>query len=651
MIGRRIQLFGVSYTIQGVAQRGFFGVEPGKFVDVWIPATMYVPARALASMQWFWFRIVGRLEGNTTAEQLGARLQPIFHELQEQRARSITTMPDSIRQQFLSGQLIVRSGGRGVSGFRSRFQKPLWIIVGIASAILLIACTNVASILLARSTARAPEMAMRVSLGAGRGRLLRQLLTESLLLSSAAGLLGWAFARSAAPMLVTMLSEASEPVQLVLAMNTRVLLFSGAVSVLAMVVFGLIPAFQASNTKPIDSVRAASNQARGLALGRVFVTAQVAFAFSLVMAGVAFLFSLRNLTNVQPGFDPKNVAVLVLSSSLPDSQRAKGGALMSQLEARIGGLPGVDAAAGVEYAFLGGGGITEQVLVPGRTPSEREEIFYRVSPNYFGTLRTPILQGRAFEPADMRGGDESAAPIPVIINQALANAYFPNQNPIGLQFFRPSNKRPFQIIGIAANALYTGLREGIEPIAYLPFQGDRGFTLYARSSMPLASVVALVEREAREVGSGLRIREVTTLETLVGNTIVREKLLAGIGGVFAMLGLVLAAIGLFGLLNYMVARRTKEIGVRSALGARRVQLVGLVLRDLAAIAVAGIALGWIGALAAMRITESLLFGIKRADGIVVSSSAAVFLFAALAAAALPARRAAGVDPAVALRTE
>jgi predicted permease len=648
-IGRRIQIFGVSYTIQGVAQQGFFGVEPGKFVDIWIPATMYTPARALTSFQWFWFRVIGRLEGNTTAEQLGARLQPAFHDLQELRVRNSPTMPDSIRQQFLKGHLIVRSGAQGVSMFRTQFQKPLLIVLGVAIAILLIACTNVASILLARSTSRAPEMAMRVSLGAGRGRLVRQLLTESLLLSSAAGLLGWVLARAAAPVLVTMLSTASDPVQLVLAMNTRVLLFSAGVSVLAMVVFGLIPAFQASNTQPIDTIRAASNQASGLALGRVFVTAQVAFAFVLVMAGAAFLFSLRNLTRIQPGFDPQNVAVLVLTSALPDNARAKGGVLMNELEVRAGRLPGVDSAAAVAYAFLGGGGITEQLLVPGRTPSERQEIVYQISPKYFATLRTPILEGRAFEAADTRVADN--APMPVIVNQALANMYFENRNPVGLEFSRPGSNRPFQIVGVAANALYTGLREGAEPMVYTPFTGDRGFTLYVRSSMPLGSVMASVEREAREVGSGLRVREVTTIEALVGNTIVKEKLLAKIAGAFAILGLLLAAIGLFGLLNYTVARRTKEIGVRSALGARPVQLVNLVLRDLAAMAGGGLVFGLIGALAAMRVTESLLFGVKAADGVVVTSAAAVFLGAALLSAALPARRAAAIDPAVALRTE
>ncbi len=559
-------------------------------------------------------------------------------------------MPDSIKQQFVRSNLIVRPAEQGVSAFRAQFRQPLWIVLGVAIGILLIACTNVASILLARSAARSAEMAMRVSLGAARGRLIRQVLTENLLLAAAAGALGWVFARAIAPALVSMFRTADDPVQLVLAMNTRVLLFSAAASLVALVLFGLVPAFQASSTRPMDSIRGIVSHARGLALGRWFVTAQVAFAFTLVMGGAAFLFSLRNLTQVKTGFDTHGVAIVAIATSLGQNQEAKGGPLMDELISRVGGQSGVDSVAGVPYPTFDGG-LSEQVLVSGRPAPEREEIYYRVSAEYFKALRTPILSGRAFEVADTHEDAASTAPTPAIVNEALAKKYFPDRNPLGAQFTRPSGKRPFVIVGVAANALYSGLRVGAEPIVYTPFTGDREFTLYVRSSLPLGALAQVIGREAQAVGSGARVREATTLDAMVGNTILREKLLAKVGGAFAFLGLVLAGIGLFGLLNYTVARRTKEIGIRSAVGARPLQLVGLVFRDLAQMAGVGVAVGLAGALGAMRLTESLLFGVKAADVSVMASAVVVFLAAALLAAGLPARRAAGIDPVVALRTE
>lgn len=655
ILGRPMQIWGKTYSIIGVARQGFFGVEPGEFVDVRLPAMMYSKA-AFTSPSWSWFRILGRLDSSATRVQVQARLQPILRDRQEELVKRFPTMPPAIQQQFRDADLRVHPGATGASTFRETFARPLWIVLGVAAGILLIACSNVASLLLARSTARSAEMAMRISLGAGRSRLVRQLLTESLLLSILAGALGWIMARFAAPALVGMLSRGkTDPVRFALSMDTRVLLFCAAVSTLAAVIFGLLPAWQASGAQPIEQLRGVRDQAGKLRLGRFFVGIQVAFAFGLVIAGASFLFSLRNLFAVDTGFDPRNVAVITLSSSgLSDmTQKAQLNVLLDQFQTRIEALPGIQGAATAQWSLFDVTHESIQVILPGKPPSEQEEGIYSVSPRYFSAMRIPLLAGRDFEQRD-RGETSPSQPRPIIVNQAFARRYFGGENPVGRVFQTPYDGRhlmSMQVIGVVANSTLSSLRNGPQPIAYTVVRGTNLFTLYVRSPLDLGSVVKMVDREAQAVGFGTRVREVTTLETLIGSTLLREKLLAEIGGFFASLGLLLAAIGLFGLLNYSVTRRTREIGIRAALGARPRALVFLVFRDMFSTVGAGLMAGLAGALVLLTAVRSLLFGIAPTDPIVMSTAAAVFLAAACLAGGLPATRAATIDPTVALRHE
>jgi predicted permease len=337
------------------------------------------------------------------------------------------------------------------------------------------------------------------------------------------------------------------------------------------------------------------------------------------------------------------VAVLSISSD--------GGSLaaMEQLQSRVAALPGIRNAATASWAIFDHIGWNGQVILPGKRPSERDEIFYAVSPGYFAALRTPLLSGREFGIHDKQSGEL----VPAVVNLAFARKYFGNDDPVGKTFQLSMRKTLVnrQIIGVVANAYYRDLRHGPAPIVYAPIEGTNSFSLYVRSGLGLGSVARMVDREARAVGSGMRVREITTLDTLVGNTLLREKLLGGIGGVFAFLGLLLAAIGLFGLLNYSVARRTKEIGIRAALGARRGEMILLVLKDLGAMVGAGLLAGVAGSLAVMTFLQSLLFGVRAADPLVMVTAMSVFLLAAFAAGALPANRAASIDPMAALRQE
>jgi predicted permease len=673
VLGQRVQVGRHAMTIVGVARQGFFGVEPGKFVDIWMPAMMF-STPAFIDIGWNWFRIVGRLSPGANRENLQARFQPLLSRHEDELVKTHPTMPPSIQKQFRELPIHVRPGATGSSNFQTSFARPLWIVLGVAVGILLIACANVASLLLARATARSVEMAMRASLGAGRSRLVRQLLTESLLLATIAGALGWIFARLSAPLLVAALSKETDPVRFVLSMDTRVLFFCVAVSTLAAVFFGLLPAWQSSGIQPMRELRGMRITPGGLRLGRFFVGIQVAFAFSLVIAGATFLFSLKNLFDVDTGFNPHHVAVIGVSTEISDlSQKPELNVYLDDLQRRVEALPGIESAAITQTVMFQGYSGRNQVILPGKAPSDREEYAMSVSPRYFSTMRIPLIAGRDFEQRDrdyqykgpaitelvngrypyFGNEDPAKGSRPVIINQALARRYFGTENPIGKTFQVPDDDklRTREIIGVVGNSSYQSLREGPQPIMYGVVRGDNFISMYVRSPLDLGSVVHMVDREVQAMGHGTMVRDITTLDTLIGYTLLREKLLAGIGGAFAFLGLLLAAIGLFGLLNYSVTRRTKEIGIRAALGARPPSLVYLVLKDMFSMIAGGLIAGLAASLSLMTFVRSLLFGIRPVDPLVMTTAAAVFLAAAFIAGGLPASRAASIDPMIALRHE
>jgi predicted permease len=640
ILGRRLTIAGNAYAVLGVARQGFTGPEPGKFVDVWLPVTLTDPS-IFTNPDVRLFHLMGRLAPGIEGAQLAARLQPAFHHHQEARIGAGNETPLALQRQLREMTLLAVSGANGISAFRRNFSRPLWILLGVSLCILLIACANVASLLLARSTARSAEMALRVSLGARRARLIRQLLTESLLISLVAGIGGWLLARATGPALIAMVSTRDNPVRLDLALDTRVLLFCAAVCALSALFFGVLPAWQATSAGPMLALRH-GGQAGRLRIGRLFVGVQVAFAFCLVTGGTGFLFSLGNLAAVNPGFDPRGVTVLTMTNT---QQRDRQLILMQELRSRAEAFPNVQGAATGWMAIFSGARRAQRVVVAGRPPSEHEETFYRVSPGYFAALRTPLLSGR-----DFTGQDNDNEPVPTVVNRTFARRYFGSESVLGMEFRRDDGVR-HQIVGMAADSHFGSLRNGPEPIAYMPMKPPMAFTLYVRSTLDAGSVAKMVEREAQALGSGLRVRDVTTLRALVGGTILKERLLACMGGAFALLGLILAAVGLFGLLNYSVSRRTKEIGIRVALGAQRLPIYALVLKDLAGMIGGGTIVGLVGALALMHLTQSLLFGVQPIDPLVIATAMAVLLGAAIVAAGLPVRRAAAIDPMVALRHE
>ena len=640
-VGRKLILDGRTYSILGVARRGFSGAEAGKFVDAWLPVTLADPA-IFANSSVRLFHLMGRLTPGVSREKLLARLQPVFRHYQEITVPLRVDLPLSVQTRMKDRKLLARPAANGISALGQTLSQGIWILFGVAVCMLLVACANVASLLLARSRVRSVEMALRVSLGAQKARLVRQLLTESLSISLLASLAGWALAEPAARALVSMVSTNVSPVRLDLSLDTRIVLFCVFLCTSSGLCFGLLPAWRATSTGPMSTLRHAGSGAGSLPLGRLFLGTQIGFTFCLVAGGVAFLISLRNLAAVDTGFDRRGVTVLTVSNTLQQDRQLE---LMQQIERHVAAQTNVEGAATAWMAIFSGARRAQRIIVPGHPPSDREETFYRVSPGYFATLRTPLLSGRDFT---LRDNDDE--PVATIVNLTFARTYLGGERAVGREFRRDDGIL-HQVVGVAADSHFADLRNGPEPIVYMPMKPPRAFTLYVRSTLDAGAVAKMVDREARALGSGVRVRDVTTVEALVENTIRDERLVAGIGAAFALLGLVLAAVGIFGILNYSVALQTREFGIRLALGAPRLTIYRIVLNELIGAISVGVALGFAGSLTIIRFARSLMFGISSADPMVIGTATLVLIVTAMIAAGLPAHRAASVDPVEALRAQ
>jgi len=637
VVGQLIVLDGRAAHVIGVAPPVFAGVEPGTPVDLWLPATAFDPG-VFTNPDANWFRIMGRLTGASRGE-LEARLEPVFAQEQMDRALRHST---SGQNRPAPSRLSVAAGA-GRSEFRRAYARPLWTLFAVACCLLLIAATNVAGLLLARAVARAPEMALRASIGGSRARLLRQLLVEGLVLAALAGVAGWVLAQVGAPLLLQLLATPQGPAGLDVTADRRVLAFCIAVCGLSTVIFALLPAWHTSAATPVHLLRAQS-PLRSSRAGRAFVGAQLAFAFCLVVIGAAFVASLRNLHAVPIGFDPRGVTAVTLAV---DTGTARAGLdLTRELQSRVAAMPRVDAAAAAWWPLMDGQQRRDAVVIPGALPANRSEIFARISPGYFRTLRIPLSDGREFDVRD----DETGPTVPTIVNLAFARRYFGTASVVGRRFGR-ADGAVHQIVGVSGDTAYTDVRTGVEPIAYFPMKPPRQFVLYVRSTDEAIVVSQRVQAAAAGLGHGAHVVEARPLQSLIDRTVQREWTLASVGALFGGLGLALAAMGLFGLLTYTVVRRTPELGLRAALGARRTAVVRLVLGDVAVVVGVGLALGWAGALVLLRITHSLLFQVQVADPRVLVAATVLFAVAAFAAAAVPALRAAAIDPLIALKRD
>jgi len=646
-VGRWFALQERQFQIIGVTEPRFTGIEPGRPTDVWLPYAMYNP-RAFGNFQFNWFRVIGRVHEGVRVEQAQSVLHASFTNLRREyapREFGPAASPERVAR-FLETPLFVRSAANGPSPLRRQFARSLWILVSIAALVLLIAGSNVANLYLTRTAAREREMALRLSIGSSRGRLIQQLIIESALVAVAACGLGLLFAAAAGPAVVGMLAPPDDPVHLDLRFDWRLMGVAGGLTLLTAGLFGVVPALRASGVAPITALKTGGRSGTRAGLMRPFVAIQVAFGLIVLFVGGLLVLSFARLSAVNPGFAASDVLLLSVEALRKMDAPQQRAALLEVLD-RLRTVPGVNAISSAEYNPVGRAW-THHVRVPGTQYETIEATMAPVTPGFFETMNIPLLSGRAFARSDMDPRTSAA----IVVNEAFAHRYFGSGPAVGRSFegrFGPDDGAGQQeIVGVVADTRYD-LRKPAAPTIYIPLR--TAGTIHVRVAGDPAALGSRLRDEVRAANPSFRVTTITSQSAVVDRTLLRERLLALLSGFFAMVGLVLAAVGLYGVLSYSVVQRTREIGIRVALGARQFGVVRTVLADAGGAALIGAGCGLAGGVYLSRFVETLLFEVTPLDFWSVALPLGTLLLAALLAAALPAWRVARVDPVIALRYE
>jgi predicted permease len=650
-IGKVVQLGNDPVTIIGVAPAGFYGLVPGRKFDILLPM-MTAGAEPLAARERWWFDAVGRVKPGVPLEQARAELDTIFQSYMDGTGINA----EGRREAF--NRIELRPASRGLNDLRRQFSQPLQALMAIVALVLLIACANVANLLLARATARRKEFAVRLALGASRLRLVRQVLTESLLLVTLGGLLGLLLARWGSAFLVSFFATGRGRIFVNLPLDYRVLSFTAGVALLTGLLFGLAPALQATRSEPNAALKDSTGtgtRARSL-FGKSLIMAQVALSLLLLVGAGLFVRTLHNLKTIDAGFRPEGVMTMGINPPDGAYQGEHLAALWKDVLVRVERLPGVRSATLTTLSPLSRGDRGVAIEVAGFTPgSDRDKgiRLNQVSPGYFQTFGVPLVQGRGFSDAD-----NETAPRVALINEAAVRFYFGDRSPLGTQVRfgqREQASPPYEIVGVVKDGRNKNLREADTRTIYLPITQARDrlgrLTLAVRAEGRPTELTGAISHELRGIGPDIMLTNIVTLNEQVDQSLLQERLVATLALFFGLLALLLACIGLYGVMSYEVARRTNEIGIRMALGAGASRIVGLVLGESLRRVVLGVVLGLGGALAAARWIESLLFGLSPRDPLTLGLATLALLTVAAVAGYLPARRAAQVDPLVALRDE
>lgn len=652
VLGRSFTFEDQRFEIVGVLPPGFTGLEPGVATDFFTPMKMH-RAQSFTNPGWAWFRILGRLHPGVSASQARQPLNAAYAHFRRERMKTFTTPLSPNRlESYLKQTLELRSAANGPSWLREQSERPLYILAGIAGLILLIACANLANLLLARAASRQREMALRISIGAGRGRLIQQVLIESGLLTFAGSLLAAVFALWAAPALVGLMGDSSSSPYLDTSIDGRLIVFLALLSLLTTLLFALIPAWRASSIKPGDSLKQASSKHSARSgPARLLIAAQVAFCFLVLFCAGLFLATFRNLLQVPTGLDQDHMLLVQLEAPGFEKRPDLGAPVWRELASRLTQLTDVQAAAFSSYPFLSGNAWTEDLRLNG-VPQKEATYALSVGEGFFAASGIPLLQGRDFRPAELDPQARVA-----IVNRRFADLFFPNESALGKTFERQTGPRQpyeaFTIIGIVGNNRYRELREGPPAILFLPQTDEaRWQSLTLRAADPThPALAAAIQRLAPQVHPAIKVRQMISQNQIIEDKLVRERLLATLSAFFAFIATVLAAIGLYGVLSYTVAQRTKEIGIRMALGAPRPGVVRLVVQDAAIWTLLGLVVGLGASLYLARFADKLLYEVKPSDIHAIALPLAFFLGAGSLAALPAAWRATRVDPIIALRYE
>jgi predicted permease len=665
ILGQKIVVNGQPLTIIGVSQAGFDGIEPGFAPQIRIPITMegYLPrtdSSRLNERRFRWTEVFGRLKPGMSIEKAQAGLQPLFHQIldMEVQEKAFAKASPLVKQQFLKMWMEVMPGSKGRSDLRRTYSKPLLALMAIVGLVLLIACSNLANLLIARASARQKEIAVRLALGAGRGRLIRQLLVESLMLSAVGGALGVGLAVLIDQGLLAFLPSGHTPLSLSATPDWTVLAFTFGISMLAGILFGLAPALQSTRPQLANTLKdQAGAVVRGgsVALRKGLVVAQVSLSLLLLIGAGLFLQSLRNLKVMNPGFEVKNLLTFAIEPTLSRYDKPWTLDYYRRLSERLQTLPGVESHAFAVVPIMQDNEWDNWVTIEGYTPNQGERPDPHMeycTPGYFQTLKIPVLLGRDFTARDVDG-----APKVGIVNQKFVKRYFGRANPIGRHIgmgIDPGTKLDIEIVGVAGDTKYENMREEIPEELYVPYTQTNfvtGMTVYVRAQGEPSGVFNTLRSAVRDVDASVPMYDLHTLDDQIEISLLTERLLASLSSVFGCLATVLAALGLYGVMAYMVARRTREIGIRMALGADSGSVVWMVMREVLALAAIGVAIGLAAAWGATRFIETQLFGIHPTDLLTMALAALGIGLVAGLAGFVPARRATGIDPMRALRWE
>ena len=659
VLGRKMTIEKHPFEVIGVAPASFYGVEVGRNFDIAIPLCVEPIIRSEFSVlnrrDGWWLTVMGRLKPGWTLERASAQLRALSPGIFEATLPAEFDSGDA--KHYLGYKLGAFPGETGISDLRKSYEDPLWVLLGLAALVLLIASANLANLMLARASAREREMAMRMAVGATRGRLIRQLLAESVLLGVAGAILGALLAHGLTQVLVASISTQREPLFVDLGTDWRMLGFTAGITVLTCALFGLTPALRATQVSPgaalKSSGRTATSGSTRFGLRRALVVSQIAMSLMLVVGAILFARSLQKLATLDAGFTQDGVLAVDLDLTalqLPVERRAEFKRFVLQ---QIRAIPGLESAAEAGVVPLSGNGMNRQVLVDkaGQVIEGKSEM-NEISPKYFATWHTPILAGRDFDDRDTL-----TSPKVAMVNQAFARKYLAGADPVGATFrVKSENKEtgPYQIVGLVKDAKLYDLREEFLPTMFMPVaqkeHPEQDETILIRSPASLFSLISSLKSTLLQINRSIDM-DFTPIPRMVDMLLLRDRLMARLSGFFGLLAALLATVGLYGVITYMVERRTNEIGIRVALGADRGSIVRLVMREASLLLGLGLLLGTALSLAGGRAAASMLFGLKPADAVTYVLAVASLSAVAALASFLPARRAARLDPMVALRNE
>jgi predicted permease len=651
---------GLAMTVVGVASRGFssttLGVEPEVFVPMTMREQMVPGWKVFQNRRAYWMYLFARLKPGTSIEQAGAAMNGVYRPiLNDVEAPLQKGMSEQTMARFRAKTLVLEAGPRGQSSMHEEAKTPLILLFGITGIVLLIACANIANLLLARGAGRATEMAVRLSIGASRGQLLGQLLTESCVLAVLGGMAGLLVAQLTLSGIVALLPpEASTTMSF--GLQPGMIAFAAVLSVLTGLLFGIFPALHSTRPDLASTIKSQAGQPSGARAAARFrttlVTVQIALSMALLIAAGLFIRSLMNVSRVDLGLNVDNVITFGVSPHLNGYDVPRAHALFERLENEIGAVPGVTSVAASTVPLLSGSnwgsGVQVQGFVSG--PDTDTHSFYnQIGPGYFKTLGIPLMAGREFTPADTTG-----APRVAIVNEAFAAKFNLGRDAVGRRMSQGGSALDIEIVGIVQNAKYSQVRQELPPIFFLPYrQSDARSTMnfYARTSLDPERLIGMMSSVVSRLDANLPVENLKTMPQVVRENVFMDRMVSTLSAAFASLATLLAAVGLYGVLAYTVGQRTREIGLRMALGADAARMRAMILKQVAWMTLIGGAIGIVGAYYLGKGAESLLFQIKGFDPIVVSVAVVVLAVVAFGAGYIPAYRASRVHPMQALRYE